>query len=139
MSDTLYILQDLNSPVSFTSPDHDSATITPAELAEVGMKLAKENKDEDPKRWTFGGLTRDADDKFDDVALAEILKNATEEPAHAFGANGSPPALKVVEVIGQLMAREWQVCTMNEFRTYLNLKPFKSFTVSFVSLLFPLV
>jgi hypothetical protein len=68
-----------------------------------------------PKEWTFGGIERGADGKFSDVDLAEILKDCIEEPAHAFGAHGTPASLKVVDLMGQLQARElFNVCTMNE-------------------------
>ncbi|KAI7311033.1 linoleate diol synthase [Hortaea werneckii] len=81
-----------------------------------------------PKEWTFGGLERGADGRFSDVGLAEIIKDCIEEPAHAFGAHGTPASLKVVDVLGQLQARNaFNVCTMNEFRRYLNLKEYQSF------------
>lgn len=68
-----------------------------------------------PKEWTFGGFKRGADGKFSDVDLAEILKDCVEEPAHAFGAHGTPASLKVVDIMGQLQARNlFNVCTMNE-------------------------
>ena len=68
-----------------------------------------------PKEWTFSGLKRGEDGRFSDVELAEILKDCVEEPAHAFGAHGSPGALKVVEMMGMLQARNvFKVCTMNE-------------------------
>lgn len=67
------------------------------------------------KEWTFGGLQRGPDGKFSDVDLAEILKDCIEEPAHAFGAHGTPESLKVVDIMGQLQARNvFNVCTMNE-------------------------
>jgi hypothetical protein len=67
------------------------------------------------KDWTFGGLQRGADGRFSDVDLAEILKDCIEEPAHAFGAHGTPASLKVVDIMGQLQARDvFNVCTMNE-------------------------
>lgn len=89
-----------------------------------GHKLmVKETKD-----WTFGGLNRGSDGRFDDADLAEIIKDCIEEPAHAFGAHGTPDSLKVVDIMGQLQARElFNVCTMNEFRRYLNLKPYEDF------------
>ncbi|KAE8216067.1 hypothetical protein CF319_g8959, partial [Tilletia indica] len=78
--------------------------------------------------WTFGGLERGPDGHFDNVQLAELIKDAVEEPAHAFGARSIPAALKTIEILGQLHARNvFQVCTTNEFRKYLNLKPFESF------------
>ncbi|CAD6928997.1 unnamed protein product [Tilletia controversa] len=81
-----------------------------------------------PNQWTFGGLKRGPDGRFDDVQLAELIKDAVEEPAHAFGARSTPASLKVVDILGQLQARNvFQVCSMNEFRKYLNLKPFESF------------
>ncbi len=96
------------------------------------------------KEWTFGGLKRGPDGRFSDFDLAEIIKGCVEEPAHAFGAHGTPASLKVVDLMGQLQARElFNVCTMNElvaslplnsqllisfrFRRYLNLQEYKSF------------
>jgi len=81
-----------------------------------------------PKDWTFGGLERGADGRFNDVELADLIKTCTEEPAHAFGANGTPASLRVVDLMGQLQARDkFNVCTLNEFRRYLNLKPYETF------------
>lgn len=68
-----------------------------------------------PKEWTFGGLKRGSDGRFSDVDLAEVIKGCVEEPAHAFGAHGTPASLKVVDIMGQLQARnQFNVCTMNE-------------------------
>lgn len=67
------------------------------------------------KEWTFGGLKRGPDGRFSDYDLAEIIKGCIEEPAHAFGAHGTPQSLKIVDILGQLQAREsFNVCTMNE-------------------------
>lgn len=67
------------------------------------------------KEWTFGGIERGPDGRFSDVDLAEILKDCVDEPAHAFGAHGTPASLKVVDLMGQLQARDlFNVCTMNE-------------------------
>ena len=67
------------------------------------------------KEWTFGGLQRGPDGRFNDVDLAEIIKDCIEEPAHAFGAHGTPASLKVVDLLGQMQARDlFNVCTMNE-------------------------
>jgi hypothetical protein len=85
-------------------------------------------KEKLPKDWTFGGLERGSDGRFKDAELAELIKTCTEEPAHAFGAHGTPASLKVVDLMGQLQAREmFNVCTLNEFRRYLNLKPYETF------------
>ncbi|KAI0998907.1 Psi-producing oxygenase A [Podosphaera aphanis] len=80
------------------------------------------------KEWTFGGYKRGPDGRFSDYDLGELIKNAIEEPAHAFGAHGTPASLKVVDIMGQLQARNvFNVCTLNEFRRYLNLTPYESF------------
>ena len=107
----------------------------------TGHKLMGTN----PKEWTFGGLKRGPNGSFDDVELSEIIKSCIEKPAHAFGANGTPASLKIIDIMGQLQARNvFNVCTMNEyvlilthltskltwekrFRRYLNLKPYASF------------
>jgi len=68
-----------------------------------------------PKHWTFGGLERQANGRFKDTDLAEIIKSCIEEPAHEFGAHGTPLSLKVVDIMGQLQARDvFNVCTLNE-------------------------
>jgi cytochrome P450 len=80
------------------------------------------------KDWTFGGLERGPDGAFKDTDLADLVKSCIEEPAHAFGAHGTPASLKVVDLMGQLQARDiFNVCTLNEFRRYLNLKPYETF------------
>lgn len=67
------------------------------------------------REWTFGGLERDPDGKFDDVQLSELIKDCIDEPAHAFGAHSTPAAMKIVEIMGQLQARDvFNVCTLNE-------------------------
>lgn len=68
------------------------------------------------KEWTFGGLKRQEDGRFKDSDLAEIIKSCIEEPAHAFGAHGTPASLRVVDLMGQLQARDvFNVCTLNEY------------------------
>jgi len=68
-----------------------------------------------PKEWTFGGLKRGKDGSFNDFELAEVIKDCIDEPAHAFGAHGTPASLKVVDILGQMQARDmFNVCTMNE-------------------------
>jgi len=68
-----------------------------------------------PKEWTFGGLKRQKDGRFRDSDLADVIKNCVEEPAHAFGAHGTPASLRVVDLMGQLQARQiFNVCSLNE-------------------------
>ena len=67
------------------------------------------------KDWTFGGYKRGPDGRFDDAELAKLITSCIEEPAHAFGAHGTPNSLRMVDILGMKQAREkFNVCTMNE-------------------------
>lgn len=80
-------------------------------MKEHGHKLIST----DARTWTFGGLERESAGNFNDVQLAELVKDAIEEPAHEFGAHGTPASLRIVDILGQLQAREvFNVCTLNE-------------------------
>lgn len=61
--------------------------------------LAK-TQGKDPKTWTIPGFQRSQTGRFDDQDLAKILSDATEEVAGAFGANGSPAVMRVIDVLG---------------------------------------
>ncbi|KAG6915284.1 hypothetical protein DXG01_012306 [Tephrocybe rancida] len=76
-----------------------------------------------PAERTFAGLTRGSDGRFSDDDLADILQTATETPAGAFRGRGTPEVLRLVEIMGIEQSRAWGVCTMNEFRKFLGLKP----------------
>ncbi|KAG6838853.1 hypothetical protein C0991_007918 [Blastosporella zonata] len=65
---------------------------------------------------TFAGLQRGPDGTFNDDDLAAILHAATEHPGGAFRGRGTPPVLRLVEIMGIEQSRAWGVCTMNEFR-----------------------
>ncbi|GAA6030413.1 hypothetical protein JCM8097_009096 [Rhodosporidiobolus ruineniae] len=92
-------------------------------LAALGRKQGK-----DPRAWTIPGISRTASGAFADEDLCRILTEATDEIAGAFGANGSPAVMKIIDVMGMVTARDsWVVCTMNEFRNFLHLKPFSTF------------
>jgi len=67
-------------------------------------------------------LIRGPDGKFSDDAIADILHSATENPAGAYRARGTPGVLRIVEILGIEQARQWGVCSMNEFRKFLGLK-----------------
>ena len=75
----------------------------------------------------FCRLKRGPDGKFDDGALANVLMSATENIAGQWRANGTPPVLRIVEILGIEQGRKWGVCTMNEFRKFMKLKEFESF------------
>lgn len=102
--------------------------MTPALFGKVLMQEGHKLMATPPREWTFNDLKRGEDGRFNDADLSELIKDCIEEPAHAFGPHGTPASLKVVDIMGQLQAREiFNVCTLNEFRAYLNLKPYKSF------------
>ncbi|KAL9091432.1 MAG: hypothetical protein Q9165_004818 [Trypethelium subeluteriae] len=112
-----------------THPGLDSLDDVTVEMFEKLMKIYGHELMATPaKEWTFGGLKREPDGRFKDSELGEIIKGCIEEPAHAFGAHGTPASLKIVDIMGQLQARnQFNVCTLNEFRKYLNLKEYEDF------------
>ncbi|KAF8809484.1 linoleate diol synthase [Phlegmacium glaucopus] len=77
--------------------------------------------------WTFGTIHRQPDGRFKDEDLAKILHDATEHSAAAFRARGTPAVMRLNEVMGIEQSRQWGVCSMNDFRRFLGLKPFSSF------------
>ena len=102
--------------------------VTPEMFHQVAVKHGQKLLTTPAREWTFGGLERGSDGRFNDEKLADLIKDCIEEPAHAFGAHGTPASLKVVDILGQLQARNvFNVCTLNEFRRYLNLKPYETF------------
>jgi len=105
-----YIIKDALPDVK--SLDDVSIELYKEVMKKYGHKLAAT----EPKEWTFGGLKRGPDGNFSDFDLAEVIKDCIEEPAHAFGAHGTPASLKIVDIMGQLQARDFfNVCTMNEW------------------------
>uniref|UniRef100_A0A8H8CDX0 Heme peroxidase n=1 Tax=Psilocybe cubensis TaxID=181762 RepID=A0A8H8CDX0_PSICU len=99
--------------------------LTLADLKTVAQTFAA--VDPNPATRTFANLKRGPDGKYSDDDLASILHTAIENPASAFRGRGTPPVLRLVEMMGIEQAREWGLCTMNEFRKFLGLKQFESF------------
>ena len=83
---------------------------------------------EKPEEREFGGFKRGADGKFKDEDLAMCLEASMNDPAGIFGARQVPKILKVVEILGILQARKWQVASLNEFRDFFGLKRHEKFT-----------
>lgn len=89
--------------------------MTPAMFGQIVMKEGKKLQDTLPRDWVFSDLKRGPDGRFSDERLAELIKDCIEEPAHAFGPHGTPASLKVVDLLGQIQARDvFNVCTLNE-------------------------
>jgi len=76
-------------------------------------KNLKEGSKRDVRTWTPPNLKRDGDGKFKDDDLAKILMDATEHPAGAFKARGTPSVMKIVEIMTMKMSRKWGVCTVS--------------------------
>ncbi|KAF8272643.1 heme peroxidase, partial [Lactarius quietus] len=102
----------------------DMKTVSVNEFSKIARQAM--NPGSDIKKWTFGGLER-TNGRFADADLARILQNATAASARAFGARGTPEVLRVVELLSIQQGREWGVCTLNEFRKFMGLDPYKSF------------
>ena len=67
-------------------------------------------------------MKRGPDGRFNDADLARTLQNATAQVASAFKARGTPPVLRVIEILGIRSSRQWGVCSLNEFRKFMGLK-----------------
>ncbi|KAG6826258.1 hypothetical protein H0H92_000522, partial [Tricholoma furcatifolium] len=81
----------------------------------------------DVRKRTFAGLQRQPNGRFKDDDLAQIIQDATEWRAAAYS-SGCPEALRVIEILGIEQSRSWNTCTLNEFRKFLQLKPYGSFS-----------
>ncbi|KAF4976448.1 hypothetical protein FZEAL_6886 [Fusarium zealandicum] len=97
---------------------------------ELGQALVafEQSIPKDPSVRTFDGLERQENGTFKDEDLTRILKEAMDDPAGAFGARMIPKALKVVEVLGIMQGRKWQVASLNEFRDFFGLKRYSEFS-----------
>lgn len=85
--------------------------------------------DSEPKEWTVPGLERDPVTlKYKDDDLANILIKAIEEPAAAFQACGIPEAMRPIDCLGIVAARDtYNLCTLNEFRKFTGLREYQTF------------
>ncbi|ODQ56016.1 heme peroxidase [Saitoella complicata NRRL Y-17804] len=65
--------------------------------------------------------------KYPDEILAEKLKASRKMPAGAFGGTQIPAIFEPIEILGIEHGRKIGVCTLNEYRKFLGLRPFKDF------------
>ncbi|OQD68603.1 hypothetical protein PENDEC_c033G00088 [Penicillium decumbens] len=82
---------------------------------------------EDPAERPFANLHRNADGTFPDDDLVKIFEESVEDVAGAFGASNVPDIFRNVEVLGIKQARSWNLATLNEFRSFFSLDPYKTF------------
>lgn len=73
-------------------------------------------------------LTRGANGRYDDDALAQILTDGINDCANSFGPQQVPPVMKAVEVLGIMQARALRLATLNEFRKHFMLEPHREFS-----------
>lgn len=103
--------------------------VGPMEFVGKAAALKQKFMQADPSDWDLHGWERDGQGKFDDAVLAKVIKDATSDVAAAFRARGHPSWFRPIEILGMVTARkDWALCTMNEFRQYLGLKTYSSFS-----------
>lgn len=107
----------------------DFDSLTEAEVVQSLHSWIKK-QGEDPSLWSIddGKYTRNARGCFADEDLADILSDATEDVAGAFGPRNVPVVMKLIETMGMRQARQWNVATLNELRAFFKLEPHKTFT-----------
>lgn len=83
----------------------------------------------DPQKRPFANLERipELGQKYSDESLAEIWTASVKDVAGRFGANHVPEILRDVEILGIIQARSWNLASLNEFRSYFKLQPYKKF------------
>ncbi|PWY87652.1 heme peroxidase [Aspergillus heteromorphus CBS 117.55] len=82
---------------------------------------------EQPQERPFAGLKRNPNGSFDEGDLVNLFADSVEDCAGAFGARNVPSIFKNIEALGIMQARSWNLATLNEFRNYFNLTPYKTF------------
>ncbi|KAF7720011.1 Psi-producing oxygenase A [Penicillium ucsense] len=82
---------------------------------------------QDPMERPFAKLQRQADGRFSDDDLVRFFEESVEDVAGAFGASNVPTVFRTIEVLGIKQARGWNLATLNEFRSFFNLQPYKTF------------
>jgi linoleate 10R-lipoxygenase len=107
----------------FPGKPSDDITVNDFKMAAMKVQMTQP----DITNWTFGNITRQPDGSFGDDDLANILQNATEHSAGAFRARGTPPVMRLNEIMGIEQSRKWGVCSLNDFRKFLGLKTYDSF------------
>lgn len=103
--------------------------VSSREFVEAAAALKSQFHHTDPSQWNLHNWERDGQGKFNDGLLAQVIKDAVQDVAAAFRARGHPSWFRPIEILGMLTARkDWALCTMNEFRHFLGLKTYSSFS-----------
>lgn len=120
-------IEDLFRRDIFKDDDIDSYLNSPRKFFSASKSWFKQIKALDPEARELRGLRKNAEGKYNDEQLVNILTDSTRDVAGAFGSRNVPLAMKVIEVMGIEQARSWNVCTLNEFRKFFNLEPHRNF------------
>ncbi|KAF7985871.1 hypothetical protein HWV62_43736 [Athelia sp. TMB] len=118
-------ISDCRDATEASRPTHPSALITIEEFQENLERVALETNTN--RQWRHLGLRRGEDGRVDDTDIARVLQGATESEACPAGARSIPSCMRVIEMMVMRQARSWKVCSLNDFRSFLGLKPYVSF------------
>lgn len=91
------------------------------------LRRWKKTVPEQPEARTLENLSRLADGTLPDDDLVKILTESIDDVAGSYGANRVPRCMKVIEKLGIMQARHWNLGTLNEFREFVGLKKHTSF------------
>lgn len=116
-----------NEAYSNMFPGKDPKKLSMHEILH-GLHTWEQGLPEDPQHRPFANLKRDGPDHtYDDAALVEILTASVKDVAGSFGANNVPEILRAVEILGIKQARSWNLATLNELRSFFNLRKHETF------------
>ncbi|EDN96731.1 hypothetical protein SS1G_01657 [Sclerotinia sclerotiorum 1980 UF-70] len=107
-------------------PNKSPADVTLPELLR-GLYTMEAELPTDPSQRSFANLTRLPDGSYDEGSLASIFQSSVEDLSGAFGAANVPPIMRSIEILSIIQSRSWNMCTLNEFRSFVGLTPHKSF------------
>ncbi|ESZ96233.1 hypothetical protein SBOR_3391 [Sclerotinia borealis F-4128] len=107
-------------------PNKKPADVTLPELLR-GLHTMEVELPTDPSQRSFANLTRLSNGSYDDQSLVSIFQSSVEDLSGAFGASNVPPIMRSIEILSILQSRSWNMCTLNEFRSFVGLTPHKSF------------
>lgn len=109
-------------------PGTDPYTMDWHEFIVRASKMEQELQAMKPYQRPFANLERNKKDlTLKDEDLVEILTSSVEDVANSYGANRVPPVMRVIEILGMMQARAWNVASLNEFREYFNLTKHQTF------------
>ncbi|POS83379.1 hypothetical protein EPUL_003191 [Erysiphe pulchra] len=108
----------------FLNKDPDQVTLD--EFLET-LGEFEANLSNDPLERNFENLSRNPDGKFSDDDLVDILFESMLDIAGSFGANTVPKVLRLVEILGIVQSRAWNLASLNEFREASGLLRHKKF------------